>query len=273
MRPLILALPLLGLSVPAGASGPYVEVGLGAVDARANDVDQLIDFSTTQNPQAPAAGGPADTFVDDVFATRSKWSAEASASAGYDFGWLRLEGELAHRQVRTSRIAPDDFAADFLSQLNGGLNRPSAAPDPGAPGLPALTVADFQRPGNIRALSAMANAVVDVKLARHLTVFAGGGYGLSQVRGFGDSDRARSWQYVLGLRFPVSDRLELGFKHRYFDSGMVTLDDAPRGFAGNVDRLAVGTTLVDRRTDASVVQRFEGNWRTRSVQLTLGYRF
>jgi opacity protein-like surface antigen len=273
MTRFILALPLLVLAAPAVAAGPYVELGAGVVDARANDVDQLIDFSSAQNPSTPAAPAPADRFIDDVFGTRSKPGLEASGAVGWDFGFLRLEGELAHRQVRTSRIAADDFTSDFLSQLNGGLNRPSAAPDPGAPGLPALTLADFQRPGHIRSLSAMANAILDAKVHRRLTLFAGGGYGVSEVRGFGDKDRARSWQYMLGLRVPVSDRLELGLKHRYFDSGMVTLDDTPRGLSGNIDTLSVGGTPVNLQTNAGVTQRFEGHWRTRSVQLTAGWKF
>jgi opacity protein-like surface antigen len=267
MKSLCLALPLAALAAPTFAAGPYVELGAGMVDARANDVDETIDFTSTQTPSLPAAQAPADRFVDDVFGTRSKVGAEVSAAAGYDLGWLRLEGELAHRRVRTSRIAADDGTDDFLSQLNDGLNRP------GAPGLAALTLADFQRPGHIQAVSAMANALLDVKVARRLTLFAGGGYGVSEVRGFGDRDRARSWQYALGLRVRVGERLEIGVKHRYFDSGMVTLDDAPRSFAGNIARRDVGGTPVDQQTSAAVSQRFEGHWRTRSVQLTAGWRF
>lgn len=273
MRTILIAAPLLALSAPAVAGDPYVELGAGVVDARANDVDQTIDYSTTQAPSSPGVAGPADTFVDDVFGTRSKQGHELSVAAGYDFGWFRLEGELNRGQVRTSRIAADDATEDFLGQLNAGLNRPSAAPNPGAPGLGAVTLADFQRGGHIRQTSAMANAIVDAKVARRLTLFAGLGVGRSWVSGFGDKDSARAWQYTAGLRFPVGDRLELGIKHRYFDSGIVTLVEAPRDFAGNPDRTVVNGTTVDRTTNASVSQDLEGSFRTRSVQLTLGYRF
>ena len=272
MRHFLFLAPLLGLASPALAE-PYVELGLGAVDARANDIDQTIDYASAQTPASPTAPLPADVFVDDVFGTRSKPGLEASVAAGWDFGFLRLEGEIAHRQVRTSRIAADDFTGEFLTQLNGALNRPSAAPDPGAPGLAALGLADFQRPGNIRALSAMANAILDLKIGRRLTVFAGGGYGQARVSGFGDQDSARAWQHMAGLRLRLDERLELGLRHRYFDAGIVKLVDDPRGFAGNVDTILVGTTPVNRLTNANVTQDFEGHWRTRSVQLTLGYRF
>ena len=78
---------------------------------------------------------------------------------------------------------------------------------------------------------------------------------------------------MAGLRFRLDERLELGLRHRYFDAGIVKLVDAPRGFAGNVDTVMVGTTPVNRITNANVTQDFEGHWRTRSVQLSLGYRF
>lgn len=273
MRTILIALPLLAAASPASAGNPYVEVGIGAVDARANDIDETIDYSTTQTPAVPAAAAPSDIFVDDVFGTRSKQRYEAAVSAGYDFGWLRLEGELSHRAVKTSRIAADDGAEDFLAQLNANLNRPSTAPDPGAPGLPALALADFQRPGHIRARAAMVNAIFDGKVADRLTLFAGAGIGRSWVRGFGDTDSARAWQYQLGARTPISDRLELGVKFRYFNSGIVKLVDAPRNFGGNPDGVDVSGTPVTRTTNAAVTQDFEGNFRTRSLLATLGYRF
>lgn len=273
MRILFLAAPLALIASPAATAEPYVELGLGVMDARANDVDQRIDFSATQTPSSPIVTGAADKFVDDVFGTRSKQGPQVTVAGGYDFGWLRLEGELGRHQVRTSRIAADDATPDFLTQLNVGLNRPSAAPDPGAPGLAPVTLADFQRGGHIRATTAMVNAIADWKVAHRLTVFAGGGYGKSWVRGFDAKDSAPAWQYMLGLRVPVSERMEVGVKHRYLNAGFVTLVEDPRSFAGNVDAVTSGGTVVNRLTSAEVRQVFEGNWRSRSVQLTLGYKF
>ncbi|GAA4008837.1 hypothetical protein GCM10022280_01990 [Sphingomonas swuensis] len=268
MRSFLLTLPLLALAAPAAAAGnPYVEVGFGPADARANDVDQTIDYTSVQTPAAPLASAPADVFIDDVFGTRSKRRWEGSVAAGYDFGWLRLEGELSRRQVRTSRIAADDGTDDFLGQLNSALNRTGGA------GLAPVTLADFQRPGSIRSDAAMANAIVDVKLLKRLTLFVGGGLGINRVSGFGDHDSARAWQYTAGLRFPIGERLELGVKHRYFDSGIIKLDDDPRSFAGNPVTTSVGGVPVTRTTSATVIQDLEGEFRTRSVQLTLGYRF
>ena len=273
MRHLLIGLPLLALATPALAGNPYVEIAAGTADARSNDIDETIDYSTTQTPATPLANGPADVFVDDVFGTRTKKRLEGAVAAGYDFGWLRLEGELSHKSLKTSRIAADDASEDFLSQLNAGLNRPSAAPDPGAPGLPALTLADFQRPGSIKVTSAMANAVFDWRVAKRATLFAGGGVGRSWVRGFGDKDGARSWQWTVGARTPIGERFELGVKYRYFDSGMIKLVDDPRSFTGNPDTVSVGGTSVDRLTSAAVTQDLEGDVRTRSLLLTLGMHF
>jgi opacity protein-like surface antigen len=272
MRNLYLLAPLLALAAPA-AAGPYVEGGLGLANVKSNDIDETIDFTASQSPASPSAGAAADVFVDDVFGTRNKTGTEGSIAGGYDFGWLRLEGELTHKRSRFSGFSGDDDTAAFLAQVNGGLNRPSAAPDPGAPGLPALGVADFQRDGRVKASAAMANALLDLTLGRRLTLFLGAGGGRSWVSGLGDKDSATAFQLMTGARTPVGDRLELGLKLRYFNSGVVTLVADPRSFAGNADAVSVGGTVVNRLTSASVTPTFEGEFRTRSATVTLGYRF
>lgn len=272
MRSPLLFAPLLALAAPAAAA-PYVEGGLGLANVKSNDVDETIDFSVTQLPATPAAGGPADTFVDDVFGTRNKTGIEGSVAAGYDLGWLRLEGEVTHKRSRFTGLLSDDDTDGFLAQVNAGLNRPSAAPDPGAPGAPALTAADFQREGRVRATAAMANALLDLELGGRLTLFAGAGVGRSWVRGLGDRDEATAFQTMVGARTRLGERLELGLKLRYFNSGVVTLVGSPRAFAGNADAVSVGGTAVERRVSATVTPTFEGEFRTRSASLTLGYRF
>lgn len=267
MRSLFLLAPLLAHSAPATA-GPYVEGGLGLANVKSNDIDELIDF-TSDSP----TGAPADGFVDDVFGTRNKAGIEGSVAGGHDFGWLRLEAELTHKRSRFTGLLTDDDTAAFMAQVNAGLNRPSAAPDPGAPGLAALTAADFQRKGRVRASAAMANALLDLKVGRRLALFLGAGVGRSWVSGLGDKDSATAFQLMTGARTPVGERLELGLKLRYFNSGVVTLVASPRNFAGNVDVVAVGGTAANRLTSASITPIFEGEFRTRSATVTLGYRF
>ena len=164
-------------------------------------------------------------------------------SAVFDFGWFRVEGELARKRASIDRHAKDDIADQFLSELNAGLNRPSLAPDPGAPGLPALTLDDFQPNGTVRVGSAMVNAFLDVPVIKHFSIYAGAGVGRSFARGFGDSDGALARQKMIGARYSVTDRFDVGLKYRKFASGIIKLDHDPIDYAGNPDQ------WCDRRCD------------------------
>jgi opacity protein-like surface antigen len=273
MRMIVLAAALVSAASPAlCANSPYVEVGAGIADARSNKLDALVEYSTVEfRPQATVPP-PQDTLVRQVFATRSKGGYDVNLASGFDFGWLRLEGEVAQRKVRTNVSAESLSAREFLSQLNTNLNRPSVAPDPGAPGLPALSDADFRREGHFRATSAMFNAILDVKFFRRVTGFAGTGVGRTWVSALGDHDSGGAFQYFLGMRFLVGDRLELGIKHRYFSSGNLKLVYAPLSFPGNPSS-HVGPELRNRLTNSMITENLEGKWRSRSLDLTVGYKF
>ena len=137
MRKPLIALVALSLSSPAVAGYPYLAVDAGTTQAKSNDVDETVQFTTTP-------GGLTETIkYDDVFKTRNKRGTDLGLLAGYDFGWFRLEGELAHKRVGIKSLDNDDITDQFLGEVNDALNRPSTAPDPGAPGLPALTIDDW----------------------------------------------------------------------------------------------------------------------------------
>jgi opacity protein-like surface antigen len=216
----------------------------------------------------PTAGEPVSLKYDDVFAVRWKRGADVGLTAGYDFGWFRLEGELAQKRIKIRDHQEDDLAPQFLSELNGALNRPSAAPDPGSPGLAALTVADFQPSGTVKIGSALVNALLDVEVVKGFNVYAGAGIGRSFVRGFEDRDGARAWQQLLGARYAITDQIDLGLKYRKFRSGIVKLDHDPIVYAGNPN--VVSSTVV-RTTNAAVVPDIEGELRTRGVLISLVY--
>ena len=242
---------------------PYVGIEAGSGKVRSSDVDELVVYRTS--PAAPGDFVP--TKYDDVFSARWNRATEFGAVAGYDFGWVRVEGELAHKRASIDHHANDDIADQFLTDLNAGLNRPSVAPDPGAPGLPALTLADFQPNGTFRVGSAMINAFLDVPVFKGLSIYAGAGVGRSFARGFGDTDEATARQRMIGARYSVTDRIDVGFKYRKFASGIIKLDHDPINFSGNPDQ---GATGVSTRT-AAVAPDIEGEFRTRGVMLTLNY--
>lgn len=247
----------------AAAAQPYVGLEVGSGKVRSSDVDELVVYQTT--PAASGDGVPLK--YDDVFSARWNRSLEFGAVAGYDFGWFRVEGELGHKRASIDHHANDDIADQFLTDLNAGLNRPSIAPDPGAPGLPALTLADFQPNGTVRVGSAMVNAFLDVPVFKGFSVYAGAGVGRSFAGGFDDNDGALARQRMIGARYSVTDRIDVGLKYRKFASGIIKLDHDPIDYAGNPDQ---GATAVSTRT-AAVTPDIEGEFRTRGVMLTLNY--
>jgi opacity protein-like surface antigen len=113
----------------------------------------------------------------------------------------------------------------------------------------------------------MVNAFLDVPVLKGLSAYAGAGVGRSFARGFGDSDGAVARQRMIGARYSVTDRLDVGLKYRKFASGIVKLDHDPIDYAGNPDQ---GATGVSTKT-ASVTPDIEGEFRTRGVSLTLSY--
>lgn len=269
IKPTLVAFAVLTLATPALAN-PYVGVDLGVSRARANDMDQDVTFTTT--PANPAV--PDYVEYDDAFALRYKKGVDMDLVAGYDFGWLRLEAELGRKRSRLQEKDVDDTTDQYIEELNAALNRPSAAPEPGAPGLAPLTIRDFQpNNGSMRVTSLVANALLDWKVGSRLTFYGGGGYGRSWGRVFGQSDKSMAWQYIVGARVRITDQVDVGLKYRYFNSGHFRMFEDPYQFAGNPDRITVGSTPVDQTTSANVSSDVEGEWRTRNLLLSLLYNF
>jgi opacity protein-like surface antigen len=282
---MFLASAAAALAIPSAASAgtPYVGVEIGLAKGRGNDIDQTVDFTTVQTPATPAApAGASDAFFDDVFDQEYKRGFEAGITAGYQFDlWrnlgFRLEGEFGYKRAGLRDVKSDDITDEFLSALNDGLNRPSVTPDPGAPGLPAVTGRDLELAGHLRLYTAMLNGQFNIAGPGGGSVFLGGGYGTAWSKAVGDSDKSRAWQYMIGYRHPISDKLDLGLKYRYFNSGVFKLVDDGVSFAGNPNRIAVpngaGTTDVDQTTSAIVFPDIQGRYRSRSLSLALTYNF
>lgn len=264
----------LSMSTGASAGTPYVGIEGGILQGRASDIDGLVQFSTSQDPGTPVGpAGPDDAEFDDAFILNYKVGHDVGILGGYDFGKFRLELELAHKRARFDNVTPDETASELTDYLNSGLNRPSAPPDPGAPGLAALTDDDFKVDGNVSVRSAMINGLLDVGVGNRISLYGGGGYGRAQVRAMGDRDSSWAWQYIVGVRFAVGRHVEFGLKHRYFNSGIVKLQGGAQDVAGNPNRLSVDGTTVDQTTSASLMPELEGEFRTRSLLASLTYNF
>ena len=121
--------------------------------------DVLVDYTTTQSIlTTPLVAGPADANFNDAFRADYKRGIDADVILGYDFGMFRLEGELGYK-----RAGLKDFGVNnaFIASLNSALNRPSGVGDPGAPGLAALSNANFDLNSSVKVYSAMVNGLVD----------------------------------------------------------------------------------------------------------------
>ena len=258
----IAALVALSLASPALGT-PYLAAEAGIARAKDNDIDVSVEYTTTPG------GASQPIFYDDTFAAVYERGVELGVAAGYDFGWFRLEGELGHKRVGIDRVGDDDITGQFLGEFNSALNRPSADPDPGAPALPALTLADFQQGGTLNVSSAMVNGMLDLGVIDRVNIYAGLGFGRSFVRGYGDRDGAIASQRFAGARYAVSDRFEVAFKYRKFSSGIIKLNRDPIAYSGNPDQVTPGGPVTT--TNAALTPDIEGEFRTKNFLFSLVY--
>ena len=260
----------------AHAGSPYVSVEGGFFPGRDNDIDEIVAYQSNQPAVPPSE---ADQEYDDAFRINyGPRGREAGIVGGYDFGWLRLELELSRKNSGLRDLDMDDHSVGFLSSINSALNRPSSAPDPGAPGIPALGIDDFDLDGRMTVASAMVNAQVDIGIAKRLSLSFGYGGGRSWVSGLGDRDSAWGFQRVANLRYAASPKVELGIKYRQFNSGIIKLQSDELIYASNPDRVSVplpggGTGPADATTSARVTPELEGAFRGYSYLGTLTFNF
>ena len=207
----------------------YVGVEGGPTLGRVGDVDEVVEL----------AGAAAATEYDDVLSVDYKRGHDIGISSGYDLGPLRVELEVAHKRARLKPLEPDENFDNFIGAV------------------PGLTDDDLDLPGKMSVASAMINGLIDVGIADRLTVYGGGGYGRTWARAVGDEDSAWGWQWIAGVRYAVSQNVEIGLKHRYFNSGIVKLQNGPRTIAGN----------------GQLTPEIEGKYRTRSLLVGLHFNF
>ena len=275
------ALAALAISSPAAAKDGswYAGIDAGVLFPKSpHGGNVFVDYTTT-NATVPPGGvlpaiaipAPADTTFTDPFDFHTNTGFDADLVGGYDFGWFRVEGELAYKHSHLDSNVSDAF----LTSLNTSLNRPSATPDPGAPGLAAITREDFNLDEKIHAWSGMLNGLVDLGGQNGIGGYFGGGIGYAEVHGFDDSKGKFAWQLIAGVYYPITDSIDIGIKGRYFDAGSVGTNDT-LAFAGNPDRLTVGSTvpaLVDRTTNAALLTDERAKFRSISLMASVSYNF
>jgi opacity protein-like surface antigen len=178
---LLAAVAAAAITSPAMArdGAGYVGIDLGAMLVE----DLPIDIET-------AAGVPfADYAIGD-----HKIGYDAGVTAGYDFGAVRAEAEVAYK-----RASHDEYV------VNG-----------------ATVNAD----GRSTSMSIMGNLLLDFGDDDGWQGFVGGGVGLARTRvalettGLSArriSDSGFAWQLLAGIRYPVSDNIDFGLKYRFYN--------------------------------------------------------
>ncbi|MDG6078130.1 porin family protein, partial [Erythrobacter litoralis] len=216
MRKLFFSLALCSTAISTHAFGRdgevYLELDGGGVLAEDFDLE--------------AAGGN----EDDTLATlEPEIGFDVGGILGYDFGAFRLELEGSYRQLEN----------DALTTAAGVIDGDVLL-------------------GDSSAASAMVNALFDLGSDDSVQFYAGGGAGVAYVEHAASSivDGAEqniangdtyefAWQALAGVRYPLSDAVDIGLKYRFFN-----IPDYE--FGGSFD------------ADA-----FETHWRSHSLLATL----
>ncbi len=239
MRKLAIAMALAStvLATPAIARDRSFYAGLEGGVMIVEDMD--FDYSDNT---------PFD--LKDAFGTRHKVGMDIDVIAGYDFGMVRVEGELAYKRARVHEIVAN-------AQLSGA--------GPGD---------NYDASGRASVTSGMINALIDVGNEDALSGYAGVGVGLAKLRyradsqttigagpddlflSMSDSDSGIAWQGILGLRYAIGANIDLGMKYRYFSMPNVK-------FGGDRDTALPGVI------DFSAKSRF----RSHSLLASLIYNF
>ena len=188
---IVVALPEISQAMPMWP-GPYVTGFIGATLHRRNDNVTTTDFSTTPN----------STFNEQV---RFDPGVYVGGAAGFDFGFLRMEGEISYKEADIKSITD-----------NTGVNQ----------------YRDVD--GNLGALAFMANAFFDFHNYTPVTPYVGGGIGFATVHMTDtfatnasnqrllmyprDDDAVFAYQVGAGLDVALNRRFSLDLGYRYFNT-------------------------------------------------------
>ncbi|WP_255254695.1 outer membrane protein, partial [Novosphingobium sp. Chol11] len=185
MRKLALAAALAtsALATPALARDDSWYIGIESGVTIVEDQD--ITFSPGFDP---FTGAPtASTTLENVDYHKG-W--DADAVIGYDFGGFRLEAEAGYKRAK-------------------------------------VDLDNSQFGGSVSALSFMLNGLLDFGSDDGLQGFVGGGVGVSRAKLandlVNDSDTGFAWQALAGIRYPLTNNLDVSLKYRFFNQDDINL--------------------------------------------------
>ncbi|GAA4012520.1 hypothetical protein GCM10022280_08020 [Sphingomonas swuensis] len=282
-------------SPAAAQTGGYFGIEGGVLFPKKQNDNVTTVF--TQTVQTPAAGTAVTapnvgvvgtlpttlttvpTAINGNTRTKFKRGYDVDAVAGYDFGGFRLEGELGYKR---SRIKSFEADSAFTTGVATGLN------PTGTTGTTFVFPVDnsdaFDLSNRVSVLSGMVNALLDLGGNGGPGFYAGGGIGRARVKMFGDRDNAWAYQGIAGVRFPVSDNVDIGLKYRYFRTGRLDFDPGSVAFSSTRTAVvpnvavpggpaAVGSTNVNFTRTATASGDFDNRFSSHSLLLSLAFNF
>jgi opacity protein-like surface antigen len=194
-----LAIPVIGSAAPV-RPGPYIAGFVGATVPHSQDATTTLDFSSTINDRVRFDPG-----------------ISVGGSGGFDFGFVRLEGELSYKHAEISSV----------TELGNG------------------TYGSMH--GSVGAFAVMGNAFIDFHNPSPITPYIGGGIGsatlhLSDTSGIlrggtggrvflydADDDTVFAYQAGAGLEIAIHRQLSLDLGYRYFATSKARFnEDTPR---------------------------------------------
>ena len=216
---LLAAAAAAAIATPAVARDGSGYFGVEAGVSFPKDAD--IDFGGTYSSEG------FEYNFDGSLTTDHKKGIDADLIAGYDFGVVRLEGELGWKRAKHK-----DHSGSVTYSSSEGDTYTS-------------TFDDIDADGKTTVLSAMVNVLLDFGNEDGLSFYAGGGAGWARTKVYfapstGESDlddlltgsvkeSGFAWQAIAGVRYAISPNVDLGLKYRYFRGNKVgedvTFDD------------------------------------------------
>lgn len=155
---------------------------------------------------------PAGTTVidDGVVMKFKKPGLDLDLNLGYDFGLIRLEGELGYKRATVDSIGTRAATGGTLTTVNGK--------------------------GNVGTTSAMVNLLLDVGDDDGVSFYAGPGIGWARVKmnnivpgtapyDIEGKDSGLALQGIAGVRYAITPQLDVGLKYRYFRSHRLDFND------------------------------------------------
>ena len=119
---------------------------------------------------------------------------------GYDFGMIRVEGELGYKRVKHGQ--------GELTVVNNGT---------------VLLRDEDKDGGRTSVWSAMGNVLLDFGGPENVNLFVGGGIGYAKVKVRSEfidyKETGFAWQLLAGARYPINRNIDVGVKYRYADLG------------------------------------------------------